>query len=360
MECVNPLLRLVYSSLISTACAATACAKILPPPSLQRSADLAEIIVKARVLQPEPQDVLTTGPTGQRSGIRCRNVYVIKGHLPEAAFQFSLGPANRTFHIGSFRPGETYLLFLRRVGGEYVQIDETKAELSADPNLPATPPQGKSTTDRLREELLGWLGSRQKEAVLEALEFLPELGTTQEVIIRAMALAGSPDLEIRGAAIVAMIRLGEPSAIGDAIRYLEGSPTTSQSSLVLRQRMIGEISLIRDPAMARDLIPLMGHKDAAVRLRAAMALRANRVRAAVPKLASGLHDEDPHTRYVCLMALVEILDRMNPEWTTSLPRFAERGDELIGRWLHWWETEGKRIDWEAAPPATQTSQPAGK
>lgn len=350
----------IQTVLLSLALGATACGRLLQTPSLKRAAEKAEIIVKARVLEPEVPQGPTTEPAGFGRCFRCKAIYTIKGSLSEDVFRFFPVSGDRTLRTWHFIPGQTYLLFLRSQGNVYVQVDEPRAELLADPNLPANPPAGESATDRLKTELTAWLGSKDKAVLLDALEFLPEVTPWKEAPPGLSALPDKTgDDDVDAAATRALLRLGHPSAVRAARAFLNRKGPVGEGTTWQHQRLVGELAYVGDPQVADDLIALMRHPDPRVRQNVAQALRNMRWRSLVPHLIDGLRDEDDRACYRCLMGLAEVLDRMNPDWATSLERFQKRREELVGRWLTWWETEGKNLDW-TSPPPPPTTQPQVK
>ncbi len=338
------------------------------PPDLLQLEQAAPLIVKARVsdlkllrtIQTRPTEQAGTRLSGSLLAADCKAVYAIKGNMPLDRFQveFTLGAFSGPTVI--IRPGKTYLLFLKRDGERYVFVNDDMSALQADAALPPEAPRGSTVRERLQAEMAAWLCSTDPEVVVQALEFLPETICSTDVGSRIRDLGDSKDRGVRAAAVRALLRTGNPDGVPSAIALLQQEPASTEQARPERAQVVDQLSRVRDPGATRALLPLMRHSDPSVRRSVADALRRARQRSFVPHLVAGLSDVDSRTRYRCMMGLAEVLDRMNPEWTTSLARFPERGDELIGRWLHWWETEGKRIDWEAAPPATQTSQPLGR
>lgn len=339
-------------------------------PTVRELESNSTVIVKARIVEVA---LLGEGerdlPSGGGNVVRvkvfrfsaeCRTLYEIKGESPPQTFKLEFELGSTSSPSVNVVKGRTYVLFLKKAGDSYRFVNEHRSTILADPLCPDQSPQGATVLDRLRAELLASLASGSKDVVTESLEALPELPSRDALRARLDPLLNSADASLRSAAITALLKVGDETAVSQLLRFPETGSNPARQGDPQWERLASELSEVRDPCVLKQLAPLLAHKSLSIRRAVADALRRNRVRSAVPQFVAGLRDEDSLTRYRCLMALAEILDRMNPEWATSLPRFPERGDELIGRWLHWWEMEGKRIDWEAASPATQTSQPLGK
>jgi len=150
----------------------------------------------------------------------------------------------------------------------------------------------------------------------------------------------SKDPVIRGMALTSLISGGDYSRLAEAVEILSSSPESNR--LMNEKRMqSSQMGLITNADLiAKYYIPLMRHSDDFVRRDAAHAIRQARVTNAMPEMMDGLRDSDVTTRYECLMALGEVLNRSDV-LLPSRKVFAENEAKYIKDWQNWWERSGR-------------------
>jgi hypothetical protein len=150
----------------------------------------------------------------------------------------------------------------------------------------------------------------------------------------------SKDPVIRGMALTSLISGGDYSRLAEAVEILSSSPESNR--LMNEKRMLSsQMGLITNADLiAKYYIPLMRHSDDFVRRDAAHAIRQARVTNAMPEMMDGLRDSDVTTRYECLMALGEVLNRSDV-LLPSRKVFAENEAKYIKDWQNWWERSGR-------------------
>ena len=322
-------------------------------PKVQRLSERAEIIVKATVSQVtelgEGKNSLSSDPAARSLFFEAQlqPLYALKGTVPNAPIKVSFERGIDCLPVEYLVKGATYLVFLKASGGGYALADSVKSKIMADPTCPAVQPQGATTEDCLRAELLGEIQSRDAAVVADALAALGDLGFSRDDVALIAPFVNSPDKTLAGCALATLLKSGYFEYLDAAVAYMGTYPKTNSKEFGWASKIGVVVRKITDPGVAARLIGAMDSPNLLVRQSAAYVLRQAKVRAAVPLFVKGLQDADFDVRYHCLLGLAETIEgKLNGDWACTTEFFAKDENKYIRVWQEWWENEGKKQDWQ--------------
>jgi HEAT repeat protein len=169
----------------------------------------------------------------------------------------------------------------------------------------------RSGVDRALTRLMGRVELR--DDIIEAL--VRHGSTTVDLLIAQLS---SEDLEVRRSAVLALGRIGDPSATSALVSALTDESLTIEAASALGR--------IGDPAAADGLLDLIGHRDASIRQAVVSALNSLAVPSISTRVIPLLQDPDPNVRE----SAVKIAGYFGyPESTGELLKLSRDADEAV-------------------------------
>lgn len=306
---------------------------------VDQTGDLAKLFAEAdlvcRVVSldaaPEPGSQGNTSRMPRPVSVMVERVY--KGNLAPSA-RIAIHARQAWFWPPRSLERGHILVFLKTVEGQYV----------LDGRFTAAFPVSSSRSQQSGNE--GWLQleSDLKEGLEDPdtslrLQSLRLLGGMRKLTSMApiVRLSEDPDPELRGTAILALLRNGDPSAIRKAADFIDSTEPLG-SVAALHSRMAFELEQFTSPGAASELLELARSSNRTLRSASVRALRFMQDPSAVPALVSRLDDTDPEIRYDAMMGLASITHR-GP--APAMDLFLADPALYIAAWKQWWELEGR-------------------
>ncbi len=242
--------------------------------------------------------------------------------------------------------GEYILLFLKQHAGQYALVHPYHGKILISGRKLEIRAEGTTPLALVQQELVNSLGDEHTKIVLSALERLRQLIRSLSERLQSQSalqeignLTKSQDVVVRGAALEALIRLGDYSHIDEAIKYLDAEETVREVPFY-KVQIARAFGLIRDPSLVPQLHALLQHRDDRLRGAVAGSLRNIQSKSSIPYFVAGLDDPNVEVRYHCMMALAKMFDK-GGQWAPGYDLFLQDESQYLSRWKDWWEKEGK-------------------
>jgi hypothetical protein len=368
--------------------------------SATRLTEKSDVIVRGRVAE-------VTRPNTKRLLARIEVDAVLKGDWNGASLSIDFGAPSPFGGVDSVVKNEYALFFLLRKGAQVVPCDEQNIEIAIRQGRPVLDVEPVEPLDLVREELLftasqpsrvaerePWLQrvlDRSRERAPDAnpersiqalfvntslfnntvaawqLGFLPPHPGTVDLLT---SLLRSEDYFVRQAAITSLLNLGQLSALGVAVAFIESEPPPVVPRLIAPSysgddAMFAALAsfnrrkpeALEDPAIVAAFGAMLKRPSVELRRAAADVLaqmyhghaRADSPRKSlyekrsVPFLAEALDDEDVSVRYRAMSGLAWATgnytrgphyDRPKNDYLAPRPTGAEQ--KLVTYWKNWW------------------------
>jgi hypothetical protein len=244
-----------------------------------------------------------------------------------------------------FRKGDYRLLFLKREENRYVLVDDWFGQLSISRELGATPFGDADPLHRLEVDLKAGLNDHDQERVLDSIRIqgnMRHLQSKEELV----SLLESQDSLVRTYVFEAMLRLRDYSVLPAVEQWLTAQPQPPPSLVLPRDALlemqgwlIGEISMIRDPATLPILLRLLRLPSPFARQGILQAVRAINSPQSAPSLLKMLDDSYADNAFIAMQALIELDGGGAIDWVPPLPAFRENPNYYAARCREWWQTE---------------------
>lgn len=234
--------------------------------------------------------------------------------------------------------GDYGLFFMRRDGDAYEPVVTWPLRVPVREGRPRSPDDPHDAIGLMREELLYTLSEPGSGMRTDAAQMLGYLPSTEPVLATLRVLMADRDLELRRAALTALVRLGDPQALEPLVALYEQAadlPAIRDT----RRLMLIPIGQVKNPAAVDPLIELLANKDPLVREGAVDALGLIREGRSLPALAARLEDPEQRVRWRATLALAAITAKWS--WTSGWGYYSAHEEERLGPWKEWWRVEGK-------------------
>lgn len=193
-------------------------------------------------------------------------------------------------------------------------------------------PAGEQPRDALQaviREMTNSLDDPNAAVVARAVDVLGEIGDAQ-VVIRLRGLSGSAQADVAPHALVALVRLGDLSALPEAVNYILQSRDTSR----MPSDLYSAIENVKDPSAAGLLYPILrseGNDTAKCAvLRAFRRMKSEQVLPEVQKLLDAPSWE---VRYQAVMVLAQTTG--DYAYAPAIPTFNADEAKYIAYWKKW-------------------------
>lgn len=235
--------------------------------------------------------------------------------------------------------GDSLLLFLKRSGGIISCLNAHDAVFRISPHVQNTKqPQPGDILKVLETDLEAGLSDSDPELVISSLQLLAGLRDLQqpELIDK---LTESMNTQVRGTALLALMKLGRYSKLQESIDYLNLNLSGWENSLIQRP-MRTEFEQING---ASGVLSILEHnvnaKTFLARSSVAKAMRQMKRPESVPYLIILLDDPNQEIRYDAVIALAMIEHKS--QWGPAIYIYQRNEGKFIQSWKQWWEAEGK-------------------
>jgi HEAT repeat protein len=263
------------------------------------------------------------------------------GATPQITVTFFVArdPRHSDLPFQQLATGEYALFFLKEGSGRYtfsdpwfgkLEVSRRLAEDTADTHDPAT---------LLEADLRAGLAEASRDLLLDNIRLLGNLRRLRSSR-ELHPFASSDDLEVRGAANLALMRVGDYSMIEEAVEFLLLQDPNPRIR-ALQGKLANEFESVKDPATLDVIHRYMRSDNQMVRI--AMVKAAERIHSpkAVPWLVERLDDPVEDVRYHAVLALCEMEGKGPGGWGAAIDVYDQNESQYISKWKQWWETEGK-------------------
>jgi HEAT repeat protein len=243
------------------------------------------------------------------------------------------------------RKGDYSLFFLKPEKDRYVLVDDWFGQLSIARQLVAMPFGDIAPMHRLEVDLKAGLNDHDRERVLDSIRMLGNmrhLRSEKELVSRL----DSQDPLVRTYVFEAMLRLHDYSVLPAVEQWLTAQPQPPPSLLLprdalfqMQDRLVGEISMIRDPSTLLILLRLLRLPSPVARQGILQAVRSINSPQGVPSLLKMLDDSDADNAFIAMQALIELVGGGAIDWVPPLPVFRENPTYYAARCREWWQAE---------------------
>jgi hypothetical protein len=243
------------------------------------------------------------------------------------------------------REGDYSLFFLKPEKDRYVLVDDWFGQLSISRQLGATPFVDTDPMHRLEVDLKAGLNDHDHERVLDSIRMLGNmrhLRSEKELV----SLLDSQDPLVRTYVFEAMLRMHDYSVLPAVEQWLMAQPQPPASLILPRDalfemqgRLVGEISMIRDPSTLPILLRLLRLPSPVARQGILQAVRSINSPQGAPSLLKMLDDSYADDAFIAMQALIELAGGGVIDWVPTLPAFRENPTYYAARCREWWQAE---------------------
>jgi hypothetical protein len=241
------------------------------------------------------------------------------------------------------RKGDYSLFFLKPEKDSYVLVDDWFGQLSISRELGAT--LFGDPMHRLEVDLKAGLNDHDHERVLDSIRMLGNMRHLQSKE-ELVSLLDSQDPLVRTYVFEAMLRLHDYSVLPAVEQWLTTQPQPPPSLLLprdalfqMQDRLVGEISMIRDPSTLPILLRLLRLPSPIARQGILQAVRSINSPQGIPSLLKMLDDPDADNAFIAMQALIELAGGGAIDWVPPLPVFRENPTYYAARCREWWQAE---------------------
>jgi len=338
---INEWLRGIFLSLIALNPMALAGPIPWPPGRINTQSILAQadLLCRGTVAELSGADVSFRNAKPVTALLNLERCY--KGSLPTGQVRVTFAPpANPEVYAPSFflRKGEYALFSLNGSAPEFsfassiygkIKISSLVKKDNAD--------IGKAA---LEADLKAGLSDPDSSLVIANLELLMGMGEVHSTA-EIKSIATSSDLEVRGTALLALMRLGDYSMLQDAVSFLSLDLSDSQQNL-LQNPVRYEFERIKDPTILLVLHHNLNSPVFFVRSAMVKGMKSVQSPDSVAYLIRTLDDKEPEIRFDSVIALAFIEKKTGEEWATTVgPDYQKKEPAIIQRWKNWWNDEGR-------------------
>jgi HEAT repeat protein len=243
------------------------------------------------------------------------------------------------------RKGDYRLFFLKPEETKYALVDDWFGQLSISRQL-GTPALGDpDPMHQLEVDLKAGLTDSDRDLVLDSIRMLGNMRHLQSKA-ELIARLDSPDPLVRTYVFEAMLRLHDYSVLPAVEQWLMVQPQPPAYLIMPRDalfemqgRLVGEISLIRDPATLPILFRLLQIPSPFARRATLQAVRAINSPQSAPSLLKMLDDPNADNAFIAMQALIELAGGGPIDWVPSLLEFRENPRFYAARCREWWQAE---------------------
>jgi HEAT repeats len=246
--------------------------------------------------------------------------------------------------------GDYRLYFLKPEGEEYALVDGWFGQLPISRNLASSPPQDANTMHGLEADLKAGLSDHDPDLVLGSIRMLGEMRHLQSTA-ELDALVDSPDILVRTTVWEATLRLHEYSVLPAVEQWLIAQPpppfsiTLPRDALIaMEDRLVRQISMIRDPATVPILVRLLRLPRSWERQEILSAIFEIKSPESAPYVLDMLDDSDTDVSYLAVQTLIGLaggveLARGGPiDWVPSYEQFRDNRSYYANLCREWWRS----------------------
>jgi HEAT repeat protein len=243
------------------------------------------------------------------------------------------------------RPGDYSLFFLKPEKDNYVLVDDWSGQLSISRQLAATPFEDTDPMHRLEMDLKAGLNDHDRERVLDSIRMLGSMRHLRSDKELA-SLLDSQDPLVRTYVFEALLRLHDYSVLPAVEQWLMAQPPPPAALALpgdalfeMQGRLVGEISLIRDPSTLPILLRLLQLPNPVARQGILQAVRSINSPQAAPALLKMLDDSYADNAFLAMHALIGLAGGGVIDWVPTLPAFREDPAYYAARCRQWWQSQ---------------------
>jgi hypothetical protein len=284
---------------------------------------------------------------------------VLKGTFEGAELPAFMPPEGRPGEAVRRPVENVYGIFFlsRRQGGLFV-ADTSLFWLSLREGCPA-PPRDAGPLERLRRELIFTSAGPRSVASVAATQQLGLLPLHETSLTHLKNLLRNDDLELRGAAIEALLHLNRSEALSPALDFdarVEKLPEGKRSERLVAQvaALRAATRLLTGEESIAALKAVLPHEDPRWRRSAAFALSRIPEGACVPVLVRALDDDDLEVRFHAVFGLGTVTLKQDPRRPT-MAEFRLDQRKYLTYWKDWWKREAAPV-FEAAEGKDERSK----
>lgn len=264
---------------------------------------------------------------------------IYKGTISELNIEVEFLLSDVPSSLESLHLGQYVMVFLvqKKKRYRFANLTSSKMLISKGPDESI---DGKSSPlKRICKELIRSLGDPNGDVILVAIEQLGQLGSIDS-IEALQPFVDSQDTVLSGAAIAALLSIGDLSQIDAAVKYIEEIKADVPALVKIKESIYDAIAHFQDSALIDPLIPLVRHRDSQLRYAAVRFLRHIKADSTAPTLLTLLDDVSEDVRYQALMALAEMA--RHTEWGATVDEFRRDEAKYINKLKAWWLHEVRK------------------
>jgi hypothetical protein len=243
------------------------------------------------------------------------------------------------------RKGDYRLFFLKPEETKYALVDDWFGQLSISRQLGAWAAGDPDPMHQLEVDLKAGLTDPDRDRVLDSIRMLGNVRHLQSKA-KLIAFLDSPDPLVRTYVFEAMLRLHDYSVLPAVEQWLVVQPQPPPYLIMprdalfeMQDRLVREISMIRDPAALPVLLGLLQLPSPFARQATLQAVRAINSPQSAQSLLKMLDDPNADNAFIAMQALIELAGGGPIDWVPSWPEFRENPRFYATRCREWWQAE---------------------
>lgn len=348
-------MKFAASALIIASLFAVRCAADIYPKSSEASEDLkalmsqAQLACRGEVLE-APSPKVVDGPTPRETGIAV--VRIDKCYKGSTPIQINVlvdeflpgGGMSGEPRFVILKPGEYDLFFLKTAGSRFVPLHQRGSVLTLSRRSSST--KSSDPLVGLEDDLVAGLQDPDQELVLQSIVLLGGLGHLHSAVRLEARVGGANELE-RDYIWEALLRVQDYSILPQVTKYLHGLTPPRRALnlpqdrlLLVQNRLFGRLFEIKDPVANSYQQQFTKSTDGYIRQNALQALRAQENLQNTPHFLAGLADTDFDTRFISMMALIELAGGGDIPWVKPYDEMRDAPDLYASKCREWWAIEG--------------------
>jgi hypothetical protein len=229
-------------------------------------------------------------------------------------------------------------------------VDGWFGQLPISRNLASSPPQDANPMHGLEADLKAGFSDHDPDLVLDSIRMLGEMRHLQSTV-ELDALVNLPDMLVQTTVWEAMLRLHEYSVLPKVEEWLIAQPPPpfsitlpTDALIAMEDRLVRQISMIRDPATVPILVRLLHLPRPWERQEILSAIFAMKSPESAPYVLEMLDDSDTDVAYLAMQTLIGLaggaeLARGGPiDWVPSYEQFRDNRAEYANLCREWWRS----------------------
>ena len=241
------------------------------------------------------------------------------------------------------RKGDYRLYFLKPERDKYVLVDDWFGQLCISRQVANQAAEGSAAMYRLEMDLKAGLTDPNRDRVLDSIRMLGNMRHLESEA-ELMALLQSRDELVRTYVFEAMLRLHDYRILPAVEQWLMSQPQLpaylvlpKDALFEMQGRLVGQISMIRDPATLPILLRLLQLSNPLFRQAVLQGVRAIHSQQSAPDLLKMLDDPNADNAFIAMQALIELAGGGPIRWAPTLPEFRENSGYYAATCRSWWE-----------------------